>query len=155
MPGIGLRHDVVLGNGRRVAVVTERSGQRTLALFSAEDADAATDSVGLSEDEATALANVLGASVMLGELVGLPEQASGLYTEQISVPVDSGYAGRPLGDTRARTRTGVSIVAILRGGQVIASPTPADRIDADDKLVAVGTRQGLDSLTRLIATGTA
>lgn len=58
---------------------------------------------------------------------------------------------RPLGDTQARTRTGVSIVAILRGQNVIPSPTPQEVLRDDDVVVAVGTREGLDALDKLLA----
>jgi TrkA domain protein len=69
------------------------------------------------------------------------------------MPADSPYVGRPLGDTRARTRTGASIVAILRGHEVVPSPTPDAVLFTSDTLVAVGTRKGLDALSSLIAHG--
>ena len=52
------------------------------------------------------------------------------------------------------SRTGASIVAIVRDQQVIASPTPHDLLEAGDSLVAVGTRRGLDSLAELLASST-
>ena len=54
---------------------------------------------------------------------------------------------------RARTRTHSSIVAIVRDGQLIPSPTPSDVLRAGDVIVAVGTRKGLDVLARLLAHG--
>jgi TrkA domain protein len=75
----------------------------------------------------------------------------GLFTEQMQLPSDSRYLGRPLGDTKARTKTGVSIVAILRGKSVIPSPTPQEILEVDDLIVAVGTREGLDALDKLLA----
>jgi TrkA domain protein len=153
LPGIGVRHDVVTAEGRRVAVVSHRNGARDIALFDPDDPDASTESVPLTEEEAAALANVLGASVMMQQLSGLRDQAAGLFTEQISMPADSPYVGRPLGDTRARTRTGASIVAILRGPEVMPSPTPDQMLYTSDTLVAVGTRKGLDALSSLIAHG--
>jgi TrkA domain protein len=91
---------------------------------------------------------------MLSKLTELTDEAAGLFTEHLLVPTDSNYAGRPLGATKARSRTGASIVAIVRDKQVIASPTPHDLIEAGDSLVAVGTRQGLDTLADLIASST-
>ena len=58
-----------------------------------------------------------------------------------------------MGDTRARTLTSSSIVAIVRGNQVIASPRPDELLQQGDVIVAVGTRAGLDSLNKLIARG--
>ena len=90
---------------------------------------------------------------MLGQLSGLRDQAAGLATEQISLPADSPYVNRRLGDTRTRTRTGASIVAVLRAGKAIASPGPDLTFRVDDVLVVVGTRSGLDAVMRLLADG--
>lgn len=153
LPGIGMRHDLVTETGRRIGVVSHRTGQRHLVVFDPDDPDAATEQLALTDDEAETLAGILGASLMLGQLAGLREQAAGLRTEQISLPVASPYVGRPLGDTRARTRTGVSIVAVLRDGGVIASPGPELVFAPGDVIVAVGTRRGLDAVSGVLADG--
>lgn len=153
LPGIGMRHDLVTEAGRRIGVVSHRTGQRDLVVFDPDDPDAGAEQLELTDDEAAALAEILGASLMLGQLAGLREQAAGLRTEQISLPLGTPYVGRPLGDTRARTRTGVSIVAVLRDGGVIASPGPELVFAPGDVLVVVGTRHGLDQASRLLADG--
>ncbi|GAB3370636.1 hypothetical protein GCM10027452_30710 [Micromonospora halotolerans] len=79
------------------------------------------------------------------------EQAAGLLTEQIAIPAGSRYVNRRLGDTKARTRTSASIVAVLRQGEVIVSPDPTFRFAAGDVVVVVGTRQGLDGVTAILA----
>jgi TrkA domain protein len=88
---------------------------------------------------------------MLGQLAGLRQQAAGLLTEQIAIPAGSMFVGRRLGDTRARTRTGASIVAVLRDRDVIASPGPSFQFEAGDVVVVVGTRQGLDGVGAILA----
>jgi TrkA domain protein len=153
LPGIGMRHDLVTSAGRRIGVVSYRTGKRDLLVFDPDDPDACTEQVALTDDEAAVLAEILGASVMLGQLAGLREQAAGLRTEQLSLPPDSPYVGRRLGETRARRRTGASIVAVLRGGTVIASPGPDFVFDAGDVLVVVGTPDGLDGIGRILADG--
>lgn len=153
LPGIGVRNDVITAGGRRVSVVSHRTGERDLALFDADDPDASTDSIPLSDDEAAALAELLGASISLSRLSGLGEKAIGLYTEEISLPIDSKFVGRPMGDTKARTLTSSSIVAIARGTEVIPSPTPDVIFERGDVIVAVGTRKGLDKLSKLIDRG--
>lgn len=151
LPGIGMRHDLVTDGGRRIGVVSYRTGERQLVIFDRDDPDACTERVALTDTEAEALAEILGASLMLGQLAGLREQAGGLLTEQISLPADSPFVGRRLGDTQARTRTGVSIVAVLRDGGAIASPGPELELSAGDVLVVVGTRRGLDGIARILA----
>ena len=153
LPGIGFRHDLVTESGRRISVVSHRDGERDLGVFDDDDPDACRDSIPLSDDEAAALADVLGAFVMMSRLTSLSDETAGLFTEQLALPTDSPYLNRPLGDTKARTRTHASIVAIVRDGQVIPSPTPADVLRAGDVLVAVGTRHGLDGVANLLTHG--
>lgn len=153
LPGIGTRHDVITKRGRRIGVVSHRSGQRELALFDVDDPDASTDSIELTDDEASALADVLGASLLLGQLAGIRDQAAGLFTEQLLISAGSPYAGEVLGATKARSRTSTSIVAIVRGAEVIPSPTPMTPLEAGDTLIAVGTRPGLDALARVLTDG--
>jgi TrkA domain protein len=153
LPGIGTRHDVITVRGRRIGVVSHRTGERELAIFDRHDPDASSDSIELTDDEATALADVLGASLMLGQLAGIRDQAAGLFTEQLLVSAGSPYAERLLGDTKARTRTSTSIVAIVRGADVLPSPGPGTPLRAGDTLVVVGTRVGLDALARLLTHG--
>lgn len=153
LPGIGTRHDVITKTGRRIGIVSHRTGERQLALFDEDDPDASSDVIELTDDEATALADVLGASLVMGQLAGIRDQAAGLFTEQLLISAGSPYAGGVLGDTKARTRTSTSIVAIVRGPDVIPSPTPSTPLEAGDTIIAVGTRPGLDALARLLTNG--
>ncbi|MBN9214907.1 MAG: potassium transporter TrkA [Microbacterium sp. SCN 70-200] len=151
LPGIGVRHDILTRGGRRLSIINFRDGGRELALSDEDDPDRAEETIQLSDDEATALSEVLGGSLLLTQMAGLREQIAGLSMEQIPVRADSPYVGRTLGDTRARTLTRCSIVAIVRDTGVVPAPEPADPIDAGDTLVAVGTREGLDRLVHIIA----
>lgn len=153
LPGIGVRNDILTESGRRLAVITYRSGERDIALFDIDDPDACTDSIALTDDEATAIGELLGASVTLSKLTGLGANAAGLYTEEIAIPAGSAFVGHPMGDTKARTLTGSSIVAIARDGQVIPSPGPETVLHSGDTIVAVGTRKGLDALVGIIDRG--
>ena len=150
LPGIGVRHDLVTARGRRIGVVNFRDGRRELTIYDLEDPDSCIVSIPITDPEASTLAELLGASVVLSKLTELTDTAAGLFSEHILIPPDSIYAGQPLAATRARTRTGVSIVAIVRDKQVIPSPTPDVTIEAGDAIIAVGTRSGLDSLAELI-----
>ena len=151
LPGIGVRYDVLTASGRRVSVVSHRDGKRDLALYDLDDPDASRDLIPMTDEEASALAELLGASVMLSRLTGLRDHAVNLFTEQLWLPADSPFVNRPLGHTKARRRTGASIVAIVRGTEIIPSPTPAEVFNAGDLIVAVGTRDGLDALGNILA----
>jgi TrkA domain protein len=151
LPGIGVRHDLITESGRRLGVVSHRSGRRDLVLYDRDDPDACVASIPLTDDEAEALADFLGASLMLGQLAGLRQQAAGLLTEQLPIQPSSPYTGRRLGDTRIRTRTSASVVAVLRDREVIPSPGPEFVFAAGDVVVVVGTRDALDAVMRILA----
>ncbi|WP_433530732.1 cation:proton antiporter regulatory subunit [Micromonospora sp. CA-263727] len=151
LPGIGVRHDMVTESGRRLGVVSHRNGRRDLVLYDPDDPDGCAADIPLTDDEAEALADILGASLILGQLSGVREQAAGLLTEQIAIPASSVYVNRPLGDAKVRSRTGASIVAVLRRGEVIVSPVPTFRFEAGDVVVVVGNRQGLDGVGAIFA----
>jgi TrkA domain protein len=77
----------------------------------------------------------------------------GLESGRFPIPQGSPFAGRPLGETRARTLTGCSIVAIVRDTDVVPSPGPQDLLEVGDVLVAIGSQPGLEKLAeRLSAT---
>ena len=71
------------------------------------------------------------------------------------VPVAAGspYEGCSLGDTRARTRTGASIVAVVRDRNVVASPRPDFVFEAGDIVLAIGTAEGAESVADLFGDG--
>jgi TrkA domain protein len=71
----------------------------------------------------------------------------------LPVREDSAYAGRTIGDARIRTRTGVSVVAIVRGDEAVPAPGPDERLDNGDYLVVVGTARGVEQAVELLRAG--
>lgn len=149
LPGIGVCQELDLHDGRRIGVVTRRNGHRDVVLYD-EDGDGAAQTVQLTDDEANVLAELLGAPHLVARLADLQRSAHEVLTEQLPLPERSPYAGRPLGDTQVRSRTGASIVAILRQGATHASPAPDFVLHGGDLVVTVGTREGLDRVARIL-----
>lgn len=150
LPGIGLRHEFTTEQGRRLGLVSHRSGRRDLLLYDESDPDATRDVVSLTTDEAEVVATLLGAARITRDLNALPERVAGLVVEWLAVSATSPYTGRTLGDTRARTRTGASVVALVREGAVEPSPGPSHDLRAGDTLVVVGTPQGVEAVADLL-----
>lgn len=65
LPGVGVRHDFVTATGARIGVVTRRDGRRELLVYDERDPDACRASVSLDEDDAHALADLLGGSQII------------------------------------------------------------------------------------------
>jgi TrkA domain protein len=78
------------------------------------------------------------------------DQVADLEVERLPIAADSPYARRTLGDTQARTRTGASVVAVLRGQRMIASPGPDFKFEPADVVVVVGTREGIEAVARIL-----
>lgn len=149
LPGIGVCQELELRDGRRVGIVNRRNGQRDFVIYD-EDGDGAVESVTMDAAEANVVAELLGAPQLVARLADLQRAADDVLTEQLPLPENSRYAGRPLGDTAARTRTGASIVAVLRQGATIPSPGPDFVLEGGDLVVTVGTRDGIDQVSRIL-----
>lgn len=150
LPGVGTRYDLTTESGRHLSVVVHQDGRRILAFHDPEDDDSCQDSAALTPNEATALSKLL----FPDPVAHLHQQLEiDLVTEHIPVTKRSPYAGRTLGATQARTRTGASIVAVLRRTDAFPSPTPDFRFATGDTLVVVGTREGVDAVAALITGG--
>ncbi|HEX2774817.1 MAG TPA: cation:proton antiporter regulatory subunit [Micromonosporaceae bacterium] len=153
LPGIGLLFEFVTERGRRVGVVSHRTGRREVVVYSREDPDTAAVTLTLNAEEADGMAELLASNRIVERLDALHRQVEGLVTEQIPIPARSLYDQRSLGDTHARTRTGASIVAVVRGEQVHASPRPDFVFHGGDIVVVVGTAEGTAAVARLLAEG--
>ncbi|KPM53932.1 potassium transporter TrkA [Frankia sp. R43] len=153
LPGIGLRHDFSTRAGRRVGVVSHHSGRRVLVVYDAQDPDSCAESINLTPEESDVLSELLGAPHIVEKLADISRAFAGLVGDQITIVAGSPYDGRLLGDTRARTRTGASIVAVVRDREVLASPRPDFRLQAEDVVVVVGTPENTAAVGELLRSG--
>jgi CPA2 family monovalent cation:H+ antiporter-2 len=81
--------------------------------------------------------------------------ASGnLEVTWIAIEPGNPMAGRTIGESGLRKRTGASIVGIARKQGVQVNPAPDDRIDAGDRLAIIGTLAQTQAATRLLADAT-
>jgi TrkA domain protein len=58
-----------------------------------------------------------------------------------------------MGDTQARTRTGASIVAVVRDREVVPSPRPDFVFRHGDVVVVVGTAEGTQAVSDILNDG--
>jgi TrkA domain protein len=153
LPGLGVRFEFVTKTGVRLGVLQRQGGRIDLLIFAASDPDSASDSVSLDEEDARTLAELLGTSRVVEDLGRLRQRIEGLSIDWLPITEGSPFAGRTIGDTGARTRTGVSIVAVVRGESPIPAPGPDQPLEAGDTLVVVGTPRGIEDLVVILRTG--
>lgn len=153
LPGVGVRYDFETETGQRLGVIHHRTGRRELFVCPPEDPDLPTVSISLSEDEAHSLVDTLGGSQVVESLGHLQQHVEGLAIDWLTVESESKYADRTIGDARIRTRTGVSVVAVIRGDDPYPAPGPEFHIEVGDTLVVVGTPQGIELVADILANG--
>ena len=62
-----------------------------------------------------------------------------IEADWIKLPENSPLAGKKIGDLEVRTRTGASIVAVVRGEGVTANPGPEVALASGDTIGVLGT----------------
>jgi TrkA domain protein len=151
LPGVGLRHDFTCRSGDRVGLITRHSGRRELLVFDRDDPDNVSDSVAMTPDESSVLAGLLGGTTLVDRFDDLRQHIADLSLDWLPVPETSRFVDRPMGATEMRTRTGVSVIAILRGTTPIPAPGPEVVLRAGDTVVVVGLAQGIDAAAEILA----
>jgi len=73
------------------------------------------------------------------ELIDIGQALRSSATETFIVPPDSRAAGQTIGKLQLRTKTGVSVIAVIHDGTTEINPGPETKIDGDDVLVLLGT----------------
>lgn len=153
LPGIGTRQDFPSRSGERIGVINHRDGHVELIVSAPDDQDTTAASVPLTREECNTLASLLGAPHLVSQLTEQQREVEGVTTSQLPIKPDSPYVGRSLGDTAIRTRTGVSVVAVVRHGAVTPSPRPDFVFVGGDLVVVVGTADGLAEAARILEHG--
>lgn len=151
LPGVGLRHELVCEGGGRIGVITRHSGRRDVLLFDRDDPDSVSESVSLGPDEARMLADMLGGATLVERFEDLRHHIAGLSIDWLPLSEHSRFAGQALGATEMRTRTGVSVIAVLREGTAVPAPGPDEVLRAGDTVVVVGLADGIDAAARLLS----
>lgn len=81
--------------------------------------------------------------------VVMHDQSLELFLENVTVEAGSRLDGCTVGEARVRETSGANLLGLKRGEGIILSPDPSTRLTAGDVLVALGTRDQLQSLAQL------
>ncbi|MEX2654595.1 MAG: cation:proton antiporter regulatory subunit [Acidimicrobiia bacterium] len=153
LPGVGVRYEFLTEDGERVGVVHHRGGRREVFVCTADEPDSVAMTLDLSDDEAHTLGEMMGVATVVEKLVGLQQSIEGLAIDWLTVDAGTPYVGRTIGEARFRTRTGVSVVAVIRDTTPFPAPGPEFHVEAEDTLVVVGTPKGIEAVTEILTAG--
>jgi len=150
LPGIGRRYSVQ-AEGAEVSVVIHHSGRRDVYLSDPTGHHPPSVAT-LSDDQARRLGAVLAGAYFQPTLTRQIEAVvGGLVIDWVTVVEDSPGAGRSIADLQVRRRTRMTIVALLRGDEVVVVPEPSEVLEAGDRVVVVGRPEDLDGFVRHVA----
>ena len=152
LPGVGTLHDFECESGHRLGVIAHHGDRRELVVYDPDDPDRVSESAAMTADEARVLADLLGGTTITQRLDDLRQEIDGLAIDWLPISPHSPYAGKTIEDTALRSRTGVSIVALVRGALPLPAPGPEQILLVDDTAVVVGTAEGIDAAAKLLAT---
>lgn len=153
LPGVGIRYDFNTGEGFRVGVVHHHAGRREMFVCLPNDSDTATVRLTLTEEEAHSLIEVLGGTRVTENLADLRQDIEGLALDWLTMETTSPYAGKTIGEAQIRSRTGASVIAVLRGEQTHPAPGPDFKMEPADVLVVAGTPDGIGAADALLHAG--
>ncbi|WP_333784006.1 cation:proton antiporter regulatory subunit [Thermocrinis sp.] len=139
LPGIGKKYGVLLKSGKELVIIIHNTGRREIYLMEDEEPSCFIE---LTDEEAKELGFlVAGATYQPVSAEKMEMILQQVVMEWIKVEDGSNLANKTIAQLEIRRKTGVSIIAIERGGKVIPSPDPyKEKIEVGDVLIAVGTR---------------
>ena len=151
LPGVGKRFEADIGDGESAVVLVHNTGRRELFLRPEPGADA-EKVLDLSDSEARLVGSILEGAHFQPIASEETETTIGdnLMLEWYTLTDDTPLAGQSLGEASVRERTGATVVAIERNGEVIQSPSPSLVFEGDDKLVVVGTRENHEEFSETL-----
>jgi len=148
LPGVGIEFDFTSECGDHLGVISRHSGRREVVLYAEDDPDAVATRIELTPGEGAALAELLGGTRVTAQLAALSAEIEGLFIDW--VPLGPRFTPLTIADTAMRTRTGSSVIAIIRDGTAVPAPGPEDILKSGDTVVLVGTKDGIAAASDLL-----
>ena len=151
LPGVGKKHELPVGGGKQLVIVTHNTGNRELYLKEDEEADS-EKLLELSDRLSRVVGTILEGAYFQPVKSDHVEAmlSEGTLLEWYGVEDDSPLVGETLESAAVGRKTGVTVVAIQRGEEVLGAPGPDTEILAGDTLVVVGDRESCESFEELL-----
>lgn len=149
LPGVGTRYDFACRSGVQVGVIVRHSGRRELVVYDADDPDAVRVNLDLSPEDARTLGELLGGSRVVEQLDDVVGRVEGLALDWLVLP--RSLVPRTIGETELRSRTGVSVIALVREGVTVPAPGPDHELRPGDTIVVTGTTEGIGRAIDLLS----
>ncbi|SMP18714.1 potassium/proton antiporter regulatory subunit, CPA2 family [Desulfurobacterium pacificum] len=151
LPGIGKKYSLVTENGDTIVVVIHHTGKREIYYFE-DDSEEPEAVIELTDEEARTLGTILVGALFQPtsdeEKIGFLMKH--LAFEWIKIPENSFLCGKSIKELEIRKKFGVIIVAIIRDGNVIVSPSPLFQLQPGDTIVVVGSLENIKNFLKAV-----
>ncbi len=151
LPGSGIRYEFTSLAKDHLGVVVRRDGRRELLLYDVDDPDSCRTSIELTSEESAVLVELMGGSKVTERIGDLRHEVEGLSIEWVTMSPSGGLTGHAIGDGAIRTKTGASVVAVIRDGISFPGPGPAFVFEPGDVALVTGSVDGVQAAARLLA----
>ena len=141
LPGIGRRFEIVATKGVRVVLVIHHSGRRDLYILKPGE-DETVCAAKLTDGQARRLGAILVGAYFKPAVAEEIENIIGDFVlDWVTITEDSPMVNHSIGDLQIRHRTGMSVIAIVRGKRSINIPDASEILNPEDRLIVVGPRR--------------
>lgn len=154
---MGHKFQIETVSGDRLTIVINDDGRRELYHFAANDANRVASVVTLQDSEARQVAGIIGGLTYVPKALPSAELLlDDLVLEWFAIPRGAYATGKTIRDLAVRTKTGASIVSIIRDGKTnILNPEADTLLEAGTTLIVAGDRRTIGALKALLTDGSA
>lgn len=141
LPGVGKKISFQTAEEQKIVIIVHHSGKRDLYFFQNSDEDEADYFLSLTSEETRELgAQLLGATYQPVDDDKMQIFQKQLVMEWIKLTPESPFVDKQIAESRIRTHTGASIIAVMHGDDMIVSPDINEVLKAGDTVMAAGKR---------------
>ncbi|MEX1300283.1 MAG: cation:proton antiporter regulatory subunit [Desulfotignum sp.] len=141
LPGVGKKISFETAEKQKIVVIVHHSGKRDLYFFQDTDEDEADYFLSLTAEETRELgAQLLGATYQPVDDEKMEIFQKQLVMEWIKLTPESPFVDKHISESRIRSHTGASIIAVMHGDDMTVSPDINFVLKAGDTVMAAGKR---------------
>ncbi len=150
LPGVGKKISMQTADNDKLVVIIHHSGKRDLYFFKESDEDEADYFISLTSEETRELgAQLLGATYQPVDDEKMKIFQNQLVMEWIKLKAESPVVGKQIAESRIRTRTGASIIAVMHGDDMTVSPDVDFVLRTDDTVMVAGKKNQILNFEKL------
>ncbi|MBF0200187.1 MAG: cation:proton antiporter regulatory subunit [Desulfamplus sp.] len=141
LPGVGKKISFETAEEHKIVIIVHHSGKRDLYFFQELDEDDADFFLSLNPEETRELgAQLLGATYQPVDDEKMQIFQKQLVMEWIKLKPESPFVNKQIAESRIRSHTGASIIAVMQGDDMSVSPDVDFVLEAGDTVMVAGKR---------------